>query len=123
MLQEWKDITADHDEMIRELSELPEGFSKEVRRDFVEKIIDHISLHFSAEDKLMILTRYPDIISHRKSHEEIQNFFLDQIKSLVREEATFEELKNRILNHTESEDSKFEEFLRAIDDRIKARFE
>lgn len=123
MLQEWKDITADHDEMIRELSELPEGFSKEVRRDFVEKIIDHISLHFRAEDKLMILTRYPDIISHRKSHEEIQNFFLDQIKSLVREEATFEELKNRILNHTESEDSKFEEFLRAIDDRIKARFE
>lgn len=123
MLQEWKDITADHDEMIRELSELPEGFSKEVRRDFVEKIIDHISLHFRAEDKLMILTRYPDIISHRKSHEEIQNFFLDQIKSLVREEATFEELKNRILDHTESEDSKFEEFLRAIDDRIKARFE
>lgn len=123
MLQEWKDITADHDEMIRELSELPEDSSKEARRDFVEKIIDHISLHFRAEDKLMILTRYPDITSHRKAHEEIQNFFLDQIKSLVREEVTFEELKNRILNHTESEDSKFEEFLRTIDDQIKAKLE
>lgn len=83
------EVDLQHQELFRRINALLEACSQGKGRDNVAKIIDFLGeytiTHFSSEEKLMALHKYPEFESHKKQHELFIENFMNLKKKLEAE--------------------------------------
>ncbi|HQK79015.1 MAG TPA: bacteriohemerythrin [Syntrophales bacterium] len=117
------EIDAQHRELfaaVNELIDLLAGSGGELY-PVMKKLVDYLSRHFRAEQKLMIETGYPYYARHVGEHrlftdkvEEFLGKYKEQDKSLIQAMVLF--LRHWFYSHTTTIDMKFADFLK---DRAK----
>jgi hemerythrin len=115
-------IDGQHKELIRLTNELykacleGDDAGKELFRVAVKAAVDYVKFHFSAEEKLLENVDYPQILVHKRQHEEF-------VMKIISESKNFEEgkkfvpnvfvrfLRDWILSHIGVMDKKYAEYI------------
>jgi hemerythrin len=115
-------IDDQHHELIRVTNELYKACLEEDDagkghfKAAIKAAVDYVKYHFSAEEKLLENVDYPQIVAHKKQHEEF-------IMKILKEAANFEEgkkfvpngfvrfLRDWILSHIAVMDKKYAEYI------------
>jgi hemerythrin len=113
----------DHKQMFAIVSILHSAMSASngarVAPKIVKDLAGHAQSHFSAEEALMEGTRYPELASHRREHEELLKKFEDFQRKIaagtfVSSSVTVAEFVDKcLIPHTNKTDQKYSEHLNA----------
>ena len=105
---------------VNELFNHATGNEEEERAYFkavINEVLQYVKMHFSTEEKLMILNRFPGYAEHKKAHDDFKLVVIKSVKDfdsgepLVLEKfANF--LKDWILNHIAKVDTQYAEYFK-----------
>jgi hemerythrin len=118
-------IDCQHQELIRLVNELykacleGDGVGKEYFKVAVKAAVDYVKFHFSAEEKLLENVDYPQIIVHKKQHEEFAMKILAEVKNFEEGKkfvpnAYVRFLRDWILSHIAVMDRKYAEYILSL---------
>lgn len=86
--------------------------------EYATLLLNYCSEHFFREEKEMIYEGYPDLISHQKAHEELQDIFGFTIRQLLSGQCTVNLLvdivRNKFVRHIVTVDENFIKWRRGL---------
>jgi hemerythrin-like metal-binding protein len=130
-LMEWSDsmsvgvreIDADHRHLVSMINQLfdamQQGAGRAKLRQTLEGLIEYTDAHFKHEERLFILTSYPEGEAHKKEHDNLKRqvvemkfrFEAQENDAITIEILTF--LKHWLVNHTTGSDKRYSQHLNA----------
>jgi hemerythrin len=82
-----KEVDAQHKHLVSLLNQLHEGMSqghsKDVLGGILDSLVRYTQAHFTAEEKLMEQSKYPDIVAHKREHVELTEKVLEFQKNFT----------------------------------------
>lgn len=115
-------IDSDHETTIQFVRALAEAINRSASNEEIVKrtndLVEHMRAHFRYEEDLMDIYGYPEKETHRGEHNDISLMVSKMLVDLPNKE-TFhgtsrtDAIWNRLLDHIQSTDKKFVEFLTA----------
>jgi hemerythrin len=82
-----QEIDAQHKKLVSLLNQLHEALSqgqgKEVLAGVLDSLVRYTKAHFTAEERLMQQNGYPDLISHKREHEQLTEKVLEFQKNFT----------------------------------------
>lgn len=116
------EFDAHHKKLLEFINELHHammaGAGKQKLEEILNELMDYTNYHFQAEEAAMIDADYPDLLEHKKQHQEL----IDQLNNLIadfknnRLEVTIETskfLKEWLFKHIQGTDKKYASYIKS----------
>ncbi len=82
-----QEVDAQHKHLVSLLNQLHEammqGHGKNVLGPILDSLVRYTQVHFTAEERLMQQSKYPDIVNHKREHDALTQKVLDFQKNFV----------------------------------------
>jgi hemerythrin len=99
-------------------NEINSGTDKDYIVNLVSELLKYAEFHFCSEENIMIKTKYPDYIHHKKIHQKLIDELREKIFSLQYEYLDFDLLLTFLFawfkGHTSIEDMRLAAFLKSL---------
>ena len=106
-------------DLVNELHQaMKSGRGKDAMGEILRRLIDYTVHHFSVEEKLMEMHKYPEFVAHRAEHRALAEKVVAFKKELEADSGTvtlevMDFLQQWLLNHIQRVDQGYSEFLNA----------
>ncbi|MCD4744493.1 MAG: bacteriohemerythrin [Desulfobacteraceae bacterium] len=85
--------------------------------NMISEISEYSKYYFSIEEEYLITNKYPEFVKHTKTHRKFETFVMALRRLVADDKANLNEeminnLRNLLINHIKTDDSRFVPFLR-----------
>jgi len=117
------EIDAEHKIFVKIIQKIQNAKKNNRDKQFIESLVlellKYAQFHFCSEENIMIENQYPDLLQHKKEHEQLLAELRNRIFSLKYEYIDFDNLESFLIrwfkNHTTTEDLKLASHLNEKD--------
>ncbi len=95
------------------------GTEKEMVESLLVELLKYTEFHFCSEENFMIEHKYPELLAHKREHEDVLATLRNRVFSLKYDYIDFDQLRKFLVDwfalHTSITDAKFAKFLNGLE--------
>jgi hemerythrin-like metal-binding protein len=99
------------------------GTEKEMVESLLVELLKYTEFHFCSEENFMIEHNYPELLNHKREHEDVLATLQNRVFSMKYDYIDFDQLQKFLIDwftlHTSITDAKFVRFLKGLEPETK----